>query len=90
MVARSRLPHRNHKRRVPYCLGEKRVVTLALLTFTALSGSRSCGVTSSKMLFRLSKVRSPGRSNELGANFVAVPPGHLALALPDDTVGGKE
>jgi hypothetical protein len=42
------------------------------------------------MLFRLSKVRSPGRGNELGANFVAVPPGHLALALPDDTVGGKE
>ena len=31
-------PYRNHKRRVPYCLGEKRVATLALLTFTALSG----------------------------------------------------
>jgi hypothetical protein len=42
------------------------------------------------MLFRLSKVRSPGGGNELGANFVAVPPGHLAHALPDDTVGGKE
>jgi hypothetical protein len=42
------------------------------------------------MHFRLSKVRSPGGGNELGANFVAVPPGHLAHALPDDTVGGKE
>ena len=37
-VACSREPHRNHKRRLPYCLGEKRVATLALLTFTALSG----------------------------------------------------
>ena len=42
-------PHRNHKRRVPYCLGEKRVAALALLTFTALSGSRSCGVTITKV-----------------------------------------
>jgi hypothetical protein len=42
------------------------------------------------MLFWLSKVRSPGGDNELGANFVAVPPSHLAHALPDDTVVGKE
>ncbi len=42
------------------------------------------------MLFRLGKVRAPRGSNELGANFVATPPGHLARALPDDTVGGKE
>ena len=44
-----REPHRNHKHRLPYCLGEKRVATLALLTFTALSGSRSCGVTITKV-----------------------------------------
>ena len=42
------------------------------------------------MLFRLGKVRSPGGGNKLGANFIAVPPGHLAYALPDDTIGGKE
>ncbi len=42
------------------------------------------------MLFRLSKVRSPGGGNELGTNFVAVPPGHLAYALSDDTVVGEE
>jgi hypothetical protein len=29
---------------VPYVFGEVRVATLALLTFTALSGLRSCGV----------------------------------------------
>ena len=37
-VARSREPHRNYGRHAPYCLGEKRVAALALLTFTALSG----------------------------------------------------
>ncbi len=38
LQARLRAPHRNRKHRAPYCLGEKRVATLALLTFTALSG----------------------------------------------------
>jgi hypothetical protein len=33
---------------VPYCFGEVRVATLALLIFTALSGWRSCGVIITK------------------------------------------
>ena len=32
----------------PYCFGEVRVATLALLIFTALSGWRSCGVVTTK------------------------------------------
>jgi hypothetical protein len=33
----------------PYCFGEVRVATLALLIFTALSGWRSCGVVITKL-----------------------------------------
>ena len=48
-----RLPARASRtaitRRVFYCFGEKRVATLALLTFTALSRCCSCGVTITKV-----------------------------------------
>jgi hypothetical protein len=36
-------------RAAPYCFGEVRVATLALLIFTALSGWRSCGVVIIKL-----------------------------------------
>src|SRR6516164_139920 len=45
-------------RAAPYGFGEVRVATLALLIFTALSGSRSCGIVSTKFSDQLVTLRS--------------------------------